>query len=785
MFPRLRRPQIAQRGWFRLVITAVTVLLIPASAMAGPPVTSPSELIPYDEIAAVLEQIESTSNRVQVDVMGQSAGGHDLFLVTVADPQSFGRFGKYKMLRRMMLTDPDKAQEMIDQFDDFKVPVFVNASIHGNEGEGVDAALELIRTLAYEDTEEVRSILDNVILLVNVVANPDGRILNQRSNVNGFDLNRDFITQSQPETPAVVSVLTDWNPMVLVDLHGYYNPMLIEPCTPPHNPNYEYDLYIKWAFDQGEAMEAELLSQTGLSAQIPMRDWEEGWDDWAPIFTPMYAMYHGAYAYTLETSYRGDRGIAAHYAATWGALKFVTENKAGMIWDQIEIFRRGFLDLDQVPISDELLSELGLEYNQYPELTTVVFPAAYIIPAAEPLQENPHQAARLVDFLLFNDVQVQKSTDDFDFKGVTYPSGTYVVWLDQPKRGLANTMLWDGWDISTDPGLDMYDISSWSHPHLWGATREIMVDDPSEPILTVQIGRADRPESGVIGSGNAFAYLPTSNEAIRATNDLLGRGELLFRVAQPFSDVNGDFGAGTIIVEDAELAGELVRVYELQLYGLEALPEHAYAMSQPRLAVIADEGTTWFLDTYGFEFDVISAAGINGGLDLSPYDLLMVQSSMSSIFTQGGNTALESFFASGNDYIGIGTGGIDGAILLDLAPNVEYVSQSGNGIVRVTYDPYDPVSAQYPGDSYAFVYSPTFFTKSDELEVSASMGVDSFFLSGYWSDWEYSGAAGKPVVLHGAAGAATVTLMGIDPTFRAHPEHTFWLVANAIYNSLD
>ena len=100
-----------------------------------------------------------------------------MFLVTVADPQSMGRLGKYQALRQMMIKDPEKAQEMIDQFEDFKVPVFINASIHGDEPEGVDAAIALIRTLAYEDTEEVQAILENVILLVNVVANPDGRVL--------------------------------------------------------------------------------------------------------------------------------------------------------------------------------------------------------------------------------------------------------------------------------------------------------------------------------------------------------------------------------------------------------------------------------------------------------------------------------------------------------------------------------------------------------------------------------------------------------------------------------
>ena len=59
----------------------------------------------------------------------------------------------------------------------------------------------------------------------------------------------------------------------------------------------------------------------------------------------MYPMFHGAYGHTLETPYQDERGVDAHYAAVWGALKFVAQNRKAMIHDQIEIFRRGFLDL--------------------------------------------------------------------------------------------------------------------------------------------------------------------------------------------------------------------------------------------------------------------------------------------------------------------------------------------------------------------------------------------------------------------------------------------------------
>ena len=239
--------------------------------------------IPYSEIAPRLREIQKKSNRVDVEVVGQSAGGRNLFLVTISAPGSSGRYGHLKALRKMMINDPEKAQQKLDQFKDFKVPVFINGSIHGDEYEGTDACMQLIETLAFEDSDEIEAILDSTVILINVVQNPDGRVMGTRRNAANVDLNRDFITQSQPETRATVSVVTEWNPMIFLDLHDDIDPMLIEPCTPPHNPNYEYDLYIKWAFAEALAMEAELFEQTGFLAQIPFRDWDLTWDDWPPI----------------------------------------------------------------------------------------------------------------------------------------------------------------------------------------------------------------------------------------------------------------------------------------------------------------------------------------------------------------------------------------------------------------------------------------------------------------------------------------------------------------------
>jgi hypothetical protein len=499
---------MARMRIFTLTAICVILLIAPFGALASsggpwwdvePEEENPSpyyDSILYSEIAPKLREIEVNSNRVKVEVIGQSAGGRDLFLVTLSDPQAMGRLGQYQAIRNTMLKDPEKAQEMIDKFGDFKVPVFINGSIHGGEYPGTDAAIRLIETLAYDNSDQVQAILDNVILLVNVVQNPDGRVAGTRSNANGFDINRDFITQSQPETLATVKILTEWNPMVTLDLHGFITPMLIEPCTPPHNPNYEYDLYIQWALGEAEAMEAELFAQTGLAAQIPYRDDDLGWDDWPPSYVPMYAMYHGSYGHTLETPNRtwGELTVDAHYAAVWGALNYVVENREAMIHDQIEIFRRGYLDLLQQPIPPELLPE----YPQYQDLMIQEFPAAYVIPAGEPFQVSAHQPARLIDFLIFNDVQVEQASTGFALDGVDYPKGTYIVWMDQPKRGLANVILDAGLDLSDIPGLYFYSPPSvWSHPFLWGASRAVMQEKMD--VKTHPVTKADAPQGSSEG----------------------------------------------------------------------------------------------------------------------------------------------------------------------------------------------------------------------------------------------------------------------------------------------
>ena len=127
-----------------------------------------------------------------------------------------------------------------------------------------------------------------------------------------------------------------------------------------------------------------------------------------------------------------------------------------------------------------------------------------------------------MDLLVAHDVRVRQATRGFSLGGRTYPAGSYLVDMHQPKRGLANAMLEAGKDLSAD-APQMYDIAGWSHRLLWGASVDIVQDGdvrvPRRPVV------AASPTGGVDAApGRDLALSVRDGKDASAVNDLLGRG---------------------------------------------------------------------------------------------------------------------------------------------------------------------------------------------------------------------------------------------------------------------
>ncbi|NBE54262.1 M14 family zinc carboxypeptidase [Streptomyces boluensis] len=695
-------------------------------------------LSPYHSLAPQLNALQKLGDRVSVEVAGKSAQGHPLYLVTVTSPESARAAREQERMRESIERAPARAAKDPEIKSRYKTPVFINNNIHGNEWEGTDAALDLIEELATSKSDRTEQLLDRSRIYLNVTANPDGRIAGTRANGNGFDLNRDFVTASQPETRAMRQIAIDKQPAMMIDLHGYVNGTLIEPTTPPHGENYEYDLFLKNSYANALGMEKAVngLGYTeekdGVQpAVIPFRDQEEGWDDWPPVFTPQYMPFHGAVAsHTIEFPMavnneeydelpvaelrrRSAINVDIAGAAMRATLEYARTERGALIADQIETFRRADAGEKQVEVSEETVP--GVPGIGPEDVYTTDFPRAYVIPAGHG-QRTGTAAARLVDHLIANDVRVERAEHAFRLAGRAYPAGSYLVDLHQSKRGIANVLLSDGRDIS-DKVSTMYDISGWSLGLLWGA------------------------EVRAVPEGTA---LDVRRTAVR-------------------SAVSGDPGQALDSPESIAAAN---------------------ARHSTKVAAAVTPGELFALREMNFDVTPVSTDVLNDGFDWDGTDALLVSAGLDhGKLNAAARKALDGFLADGGRVVGRGAEGAafnKDAKLLDVKAVAG--NEAANGVVRVRNT--GPLTEGAP--AHSFVYSPLWFDGlGSGVRVEQSYGYGNPLVSGHWrpADDGKGGpkdAGGQASVVSGTAGGAQVVLFGTEPLFRDHPKGLFPQVGRAL-----
>jgi len=746
-------------------------------------------LVPYHGIAPALNDLQARSDRVSVEVAGQSTLGRDLYLVTVTAPEHPTQTRRQDRWRRLIEDDPRAAARDRELRAGYKTPVWFNGNIHGDEWEGTDGALRVIGQLAAATDTATRRLLERTRLYFTVTNNPDGRVAGTRVNGAGFDINRDHVTSSQPESRAVRDVLIATQPVLMLDEHGYTGTTLIEPSTAPHGQNYDYDLYIRHAYPNALGMEAAIAAlghPETTRAEIPFRDDAPGdWDDWPPIFTPMYSIYHGAVGHTVEVPMQVNRGAYTSLpveelrrrsgintdvvaATIRAAIGYADSQRGPLLTDQIELFRRGWAGEAQRHIPDGYVPGFGPE-DRY----TTTFPRAYVIPAGSG-QRSSTAAARLVDLLVAHDVRVRRAKAPFALAGRWHPAGSYVVDLHQPKRGLANAILEAGRDIS--PLVpQMYDISGWSHGLLWGATvHTSRWSAPRVPTAPVAVAG---PTGGVLAPpGRDLLLTVTDGTDVRAVNALLDAGVRPRRQAD-----------GTVVVPAAARRTAADLAERLGVRFTTARPHAGGAvLTRPVLAAAVAADELFVLRDLGFDVRPVSTAVLNAGYDLSEVDTLVVSSGLSyPALDAAARSQVDALLARG----GVVTRGATGArfnIDAGVLPARAVAGRSdANGVVSVHNGP-GPVGTGAP--PHSFVYAPLWFT-----DLGTDVTVDQRYaatplVAGHWIADPEDGtggpaeAAGQAAVVSGVGPRGTAAvLFGTEPLFRDHPKGLFAQVGQAIF----
>ena len=180
------------------------------------------------QISAAIAAWQGQSDRLKVIEYARTHEGRPLFAVFISSPENLARLDEIEA----QITRLSDARNIGDSeantiIKALPAVAWMAYSIHGNETSGADAALASIYHLIASTDNEVTSMLDNMIVVIDPMMNPDGRArfaksLEQyrgtapnvddqsllhtgdwpfgRTNHYFFDLNRDFYLLTQPET---------------------------------------------------------------------------------------------------------------------------------------------------------------------------------------------------------------------------------------------------------------------------------------------------------------------------------------------------------------------------------------------------------------------------------------------------------------------------------------------------------------------------------------------------------------------------------------------------------
>jgi hypothetical protein len=193
--------------------------------------TNYEETSRYEDVMRFIAELQKRTDKLRVESFGKTEEGRDLPLMIFADPP---------------IAQPREARSS------GKPVIFIQANIHAGEVEGKEATLSLARRIA---TGDLRSLLNNLIILIAPIYNADGNekiSLNNRTaqngpiggvgtreNAKGYDLNRDYMKLETPEANALVGLFNRWDPHLTVDLHttnGSYHGYHLT-YAPTLNPN--------------------------------------------------------------------------------------------------------------------------------------------------------------------------------------------------------------------------------------------------------------------------------------------------------------------------------------------------------------------------------------------------------------------------------------------------------------------------------------------------------------------------------------------------------------------
>jgi len=432
-------------------------------------VDHPNEFLDFDyatrvatpeQITSALKSWANQSDRLKVIEYARSHENRPLHAVFISSPENLKNLNSIK----------DKVSQLADarNINDRKAKTLINElpaiawmaySIHGNETSGADAALGVIYHLIASKDDDILELLDDMVIIVDPVMNPDGRArfaknLEQyrgaapnyddqslihtgdwpygRTNHYYYDLNRDWVYLTQPETQGRVTLINEWKPQILVDAHemGAQDTFMTGPAREPINKNVDYDL-IKWgnvfAKDQGN--------------EFDRRNWRFYTGEWHEDLYPGYSFYV-AFRGTLGILYEQSRMAEDGVRRPEGTIQSYKES----VHHQ---FVSTMINLDTLKNNSKSMYEDYWDGRKYNVSSNSKYSnRSYVVLA----NDNNGRINALAEKLKAQDVEIYKNNKPINVSNAlkqngvtvneyTIPTGSMIIPNNQPEAPLVSAIL--------------------------------------------------------------------------------------------------------------------------------------------------------------------------------------------------------------------------------------------------------------------------------------------------------------------------------------------------------
>jgi hypothetical protein len=416
----------------------------------------------YSDMIAYLRDLAEGSDRIAVETIGYSHERRPILTFTVTSPENHANLESIRTTHLERLAGRAEA-------DAAPMILWINYGVHGAETSSMDAAIPLLYHYAAGQGAEIETQLNDAVMIFTVVFNPDGHArridhvetfwtyaentdlsdeahnmwIEARTNHYWFDLNRQWLLLTQPESRAWIKEWHKWKPMVSADYHemGSASPYYFHPGEElrrnPLIPARAREL----TKGIGERHAAFLDSEARLY-------WtEQGFDNFYIGKGSTYPQINGSLGILFEAGAARGGAVMTERGLVETADNVRTQFRTALTTIQ------GSLDLrsEITAYQRDFFAENARQANR-------VDRGGWVFTA----EGDPERAARFVRLLRLHDIDVRRLSENVRAEDRVYPAGSsYFV----PTAQMNNRMVRGIFERFTEFEENIfYDVSGWTLP---------------------------------------------------------------------------------------------------------------------------------------------------------------------------------------------------------------------------------------------------------------------------------------------------------------------------------